>query len=158
MTAATTGLRQVELVALRRRDVDWMAGVIRVRRNYTRGQWGTPKSRARPGPCPLPTELPENSTDMSRPPAGRPTTTWCSRNRGEARSLDASKLRKRFGRGLERAGVRPVRFDDLRHTLGTRMAAARAPPRLLDHGRHRRLRSVPNCRRTVRCARIRAQR
>jgi integrase len=43
--------------------------------------------------------------------------------------LDASKLRKRFARALERAGVRPVRFHDLRHTFGTRMAAARAPLR-----------------------------
>jgi hypothetical protein len=27
------------------RDVDWIAGVIRVRRNYVRGRYGTPKSR-----------------------------------------------------------------------------------------------------------------
>ena len=45
MTAAYTGLRQGELAALRWRDVDWAAGVIRVRRNFTRGQFGTPKTR-----------------------------------------------------------------------------------------------------------------
>jgi integrase len=45
LTAAMTGLRQGELVALRWRDVDWTAGLIRVRRNYTRGLFGTPKSR-----------------------------------------------------------------------------------------------------------------
>jgi site-specific recombinase XerD len=37
-TAAMTGLRQGELVALRWRDIDWTAGVVRVRRNYSRRQ------------------------------------------------------------------------------------------------------------------------
>jgi len=38
------GLRQGELVALRWRDVDWTARVIRVRHSYCQGHW-TPKSR-----------------------------------------------------------------------------------------------------------------
>ena len=37
MVAALTGLWQGELVALRWRDVDWSAGVVRVRRTYSRG-------------------------------------------------------------------------------------------------------------------------
>ena len=45
LTAAMTGLRQGELIALRWRDVDWKAKKIRVRRNYIRGHWLTPKSR-----------------------------------------------------------------------------------------------------------------
>jgi integrase len=45
LTAAMTGLRQGELLALRWRDVDWRAERIRVRRSYVRGHWGTPKSR-----------------------------------------------------------------------------------------------------------------
>jgi integrase len=45
LTAAMTGLRQGELIALRWHDVDWRAGRIRVRQNYVRGQFGTPKSR-----------------------------------------------------------------------------------------------------------------
>ena len=136
MTAATTGLRQVELVALRRRDVDWMAGVIRVRRNSTRGQWGRPKSRARPGPCPLPTELPGELDRHVRASRRQADDDLVFAEPGRGTVLDASKLRKRFGRALERAGVRPVRFHDLRHTLGTRMAAAviRRPP----HGPRRR--------------------
>jgi len=45
VTAAMTGLRQGELIALRWRDVDWPAGRIRVRQNYVLGEFGTPKSR-----------------------------------------------------------------------------------------------------------------
>ena len=37
--------------------------------------------------------------------------------------LDRSKVRKRFQAACRRAGVRVVRFHDLRHTFGTRMAA-----------------------------------
>src|SRR5262245_58676843 len=46
LTAAMSGLRHGELLALRWRDIDWKAKRIRVRRNYTRGHWSTPKSRS----------------------------------------------------------------------------------------------------------------
>lgn len=44
---------------------------------------------------------------------------------------DASKLRKRFKDALAAAGLRPIRFHDLRHTFGTGMAAAGAPLRAI---------------------------
>lgn len=44
--------------------------------------------------------------------------------------LDASKLRKRFKKTLASAGVRPVRFHDLRDTFGTQ-AASGVPLRTL---------------------------
>src|SRR5262249_10589629 len=44
-TAAMTGLRRGELLALRWRDIDFASGVVRVRRSYTRGEFGSPKSR-----------------------------------------------------------------------------------------------------------------
>jgi integrase len=45
--------------------------------------------------------------------------------------LDRSQVSKRFKRTLKRAGVREVRFHDLRHTFGTRCAAAGVPLRAL---------------------------
>ena len=45
--------------------------------------------------------------------------------------LDPSKLRRRYKRALASAGVRAVRFHDLRHTFGTHMAAAGAPLRAI---------------------------
>lgn len=51
ITAVMTGLRKGELVALRWCDVDWNAQRIRVRRNYTRGEFGTPKSSGQAAQC-----------------------------------------------------------------------------------------------------------
>jgi integrase len=45
LTAAMTGLRQGELIALRWQDVDWTAQRVRVRRNHVLGEFDTPKSR-----------------------------------------------------------------------------------------------------------------
>ena len=45
--------------------------------------------------------------------------------------LDGSKITKQFQKALLAAGVRRVRFHDLRHTFGTRMAAAGVPMRTL---------------------------
>lgn len=45
--------------------------------------------------------------------------------------MDPSKLLRRFKAALDAAGVRRVRFHDLRHTFGTRMAAAGVPMRSL---------------------------
>ncbi len=46
LTAAFTGLRLGELLALQWRDVDFSGDAIRVRRSYTvHGGLGTPKSR-----------------------------------------------------------------------------------------------------------------
>ena len=40
------------------------------------------------------------------------------------RPLDGSALRRRFKRARDAAGLRPLRFHDLRHTYGSLLAAA----------------------------------
>jgi hypothetical protein len=45
--------------------------------------------------------------------------------------LDRSKVTKRFKAACRDAGVRPIRFHDLRHTFGTRLAAAGEPMRTI---------------------------
>ena len=61
----------------------------------------------------------------------RMTPTSSSPTQTTGGVLDPSKLRKRFLAAARRAGVRPVRFHDLRHTFGTQMAAAGAPLRAI---------------------------
>jgi len=130
-TAAMTGLRRGELLALRWRDIDWASGVIRVRRSYTRGEFGHPKSgrsiRAVPLADALAADL-ERHHDRSRF-RGDEDLVFAHPQLGTV--LDPSKLQKRFKRAAQRAGLRPIRFHDLRHTFGTRMAAAGAPLRAI---------------------------
>jgi integrase len=44
LTAAFTGLRRGELIALRWRDIDFLASLVRVRASYAEGQLTTPKN------------------------------------------------------------------------------------------------------------------
>jgi integrase len=126
-----TGLRQGELIALRWKDVDWKAGLIRVRRNYTRGRFGTPKtkrsSRAVPMPGRVATELKGHLKRSNY--TGADDLVFCHPETGNP--FDSSKMRKRFKAAIKAAGVRSIRFHDLRHTFGTRMAAAGAPLRTI---------------------------
>jgi integrase len=120
-----------ELLALRWRDVDWTAGVIRVRRNHTRGEFTTPKSRRSSRAVPLADVLAaelDRHFQRSRF-AGNDDLVFAHPQLGTV--LDGSKLRKRFTAARDRAGVREIRFHDLRRTFGTRMAAAGAPMRSL---------------------------
>ena len=129
LTAAMTGMRRGEPLALRWQDVDWSAGLIRVRRNYTRGEFGTPKSRRSSRTIPLAQRLrDELSSHRERSGfTGELDLVFCRPESGAV--LDPWKLRRRFKAAAARAGLRPVRFHDLRHTFGTRMAAAGAPLR-----------------------------
>lgn len=131
LVAATCGLRQGELVALRWRDVDWTAGVIRVRRNYTRGTWGTPKSRRSSRAVPM-IDRTEGALDrLYQQSRYREDDDLVFGHPQLGSVLDASKLRKRFKQTLARASVREIRFHDLRHTFGTQAAAAGVPLRTL---------------------------
>jgi integrase len=56
-TALMTGMRQGELLALTWRDIDLIAGVVRVRRSYTRRAIDTPKSFTSKRDVHLPSEL-----------------------------------------------------------------------------------------------------
>lgn len=131
LTAAMTGLRQGELVALRWRDVDWRAGIVRVRRSYTRGEFGTPKSRRSSRGVPMADRV---AADLERhfqrsAFQGDDDLVFCHPQTGGP--YDASRLRKRFKQAITAAKVRDIRFHDLRHTFGTQMAASGTPLRAL---------------------------
>lgn len=121
LTAAFTGLRRGELVALRWRDVDFAAQRIRVCGSFAGGRLTTPKSgKVRSVPM-----APDVASALSRLSTRElwtgdddlvfPGTTGTY--------LDASALSRRYNAALDRAALRRLRFHDLRHTFGTRMIA-----------------------------------
>jgi integrase len=129
LTAAMTGMRQGELRALRWRDVDWTAGRIRVRQNLVRGEFDTPKSRRGSRAVPMADRVAGELERHFQRSAyqGDDDLVFCHPETG--RPLERSRLLKRYKQALTRAKVRPVRFHDLRHTFGTRMAGAGVPLR-----------------------------
>jgi integrase len=119
LTAAFTGLRQGELIALRWRDVDFTGSAIRVRASYTNGHLTSPKS----------------GKVRSVPMAPRAAETLARLSHREFFTdddhrvfvgitggyLDGSALSKRYRAALERSALRRLRFHELRHTFGTRV-------------------------------------
>lgn len=129
--AAMSGLRQSELLGLRWRDVDWHAQRLRVRSAFVRGEHsGEGKSdlstsRSVPMATVLAAELDRWSQRTAY--AGAEDLVFGHPQTGNP--LDRSKVTKRFKAACAAAGVRPIRFQDLRHTFGTRMVAAGTPLR-----------------------------
>ncbi len=119
LTAAFTGLRRGELVALRWRSVDFTRRTIRVVASYSERALSSPKSgRARPVPMAPPVaetlaRLADRGHDDQEDDLVFPGTF------GEY--LDGSALYRRYKLALKRAGLRPLRFHDLRHTFGTQV-------------------------------------
>jgi integrase len=131
LAAAMTGMRQGELLALRWRDIDWSAQRVRVRRSFVRGEFGTPKSKRSSRSVPLADRLAGELELLHRETVHARDDDLVFAHPHTGKPLDRSKLLKRFKAALRRAAVREVRFHDLRHTFGTRMAAQGVPMRAL---------------------------
>jgi integrase len=123
LTAAFTGLRMGELRALRWRDVDFARSVIRVRASYAAGEVSVPQSgKVRSVPM-----VDEVAASLARL-ADRAEMTG-DENLVFAEPwgdwLDDDRLRVRYNRTIRAAGLRRLRFHDLRHTFGS-LAITRA--------------------------------
>ncbi len=121
LTAAFTGLRMGELLALRWRDVDFTGTSIRVRASYYLGQLTTPKSgKVRAVPLAPAVATAFAGIGQREDWVGDDDLVFVGIAGGY---LDGSALRRRYKVALGAAGLRPLRFHDLRHTFGTRMIA-----------------------------------
>jgi integrase len=115
LTAAMTGLRQGELLGLRWRDVDWAAQKVRVVRPYVRGKFRTPKSRLSSRAVPMADRVGQELELLFQASAYQAEDDLVFGHPHTGHPLDRSQVSKRFKRTLTRAGVRQVRFHDLRH-------------------------------------------
>lgn len=125
LCAVRTGLRQGELLALQWQDLDYHGRFIEVRRNYARGRITTPKS-GESRRVDMSRELAQALQDLhverqldtaAKGLAEMPAWIFCSHTGG---LHDPDNLRKRVFQGLlSRAGLRRIRFHDLRHTFAS---------------------------------------
>lgn len=123
LTAAFAGLRRGELVPLRVRDVDFANRVLRVEGSYGLGVLKAPKSgKVRSVPLAAEVETAIARLLVERGDPGPDELVFP----GEGGSyLDASALRRRYTKAQKKAGLRELRFHDLRHTFGS-LAVSRA--------------------------------
>lgn len=132
LTAAMTGLRQGELIALRWCDVDWQAQRIRVRRNHVLGEFDTPKSRRGSRSVPMTTRVAGELDRLHRASQWQQDEDLVFAEPENGEPLRRGALMRRYRRALKAAQLEPThRFHDLRHTFGTAMAGAGVPMRTL---------------------------
>ena len=121
--SAYLGLRQGELLALRWQDVNWTTATVTVsrtvsatvERNTTKGR----KVRIVPLSDPAAAALNRLSRRNEFTDPGE--LVLCN---GFGRRLDGSALRRRFNRARDAAGLRDLRWHDLRHSFGSQLVAS----------------------------------
>jgi len=118
LTAVMTGMRRGELLALQWGDIDWHSNQISVRRSIFRGEFITPKSKnsiRRIVMSPMLREALEQHRLL-----GKQSGKELVFSNGNGLSIDPDNLVMReFHPALDRAGLRRIRFHDLRHTYAS---------------------------------------
>ena len=120
--AAYAGLRRGELVALRWRDVDFERRKLVVRRAVSGDVEASSTKSRRAREVPLADQAAGALARLSQRSdfASADDYVFCNRL---GRRLDGSALRRRVERARDAAGLRPLRFHDLRHTYGSLLVA-----------------------------------
>jgi integrase len=118
--AAYAGLRLGELSALRWRDVDSAGSALTIARAMSAGIESSTKS-GRVRRVPLADQVAAALEHLSQRErfTAPDDLVFCN---ALGRPLDDSALRRRYRRAQVAAGVRPLRFHDLRHTFGSLLA------------------------------------
>ncbi len=117
LTAAFTGLRRGELLGLIWEDIDFENHSIRVWEAITRRERGQPKSR-RSRTVPMVEDVAEALRGLNERMHHTSAKDPVFANEA-GQPIDGSALRRRFVQDVRRAGLRELRFHDLRHTFGS---------------------------------------
>jgi integrase len=119
--AAYSGLRLGELLALRWRDVDWTGSALTISRSLSSGVEGTIKAgHVRRVPIADQAAAALDRLSQREDFVSPGDYVFCN---ALGRPLDGSALRRRYKRARVAAGLRPLRWHDLRHTFGSLLVA-----------------------------------
>ena len=129
LAAMRTGARQGEILALEWGDIDWTGNFIEIRRSNWREIIGTPKSgktRRVDMSDRLKAVLEEHKKRMAAEAlrAGEEMSPLVFTS-AERTPYDGVNVRKSFEAALRKAGLRKVRFHDLRHSYASWLIANR---------------------------------
>lgn len=117
LTAAFTGLRMGELLALRWGEVDFAAETIRVVKSFTLGGESPKSGKGRSVPMVQDVASALARLGQREYFTGDQDLVFAGVVGGH---LDSNQVRTIYRKALEKAGLRRLRFHDLRHTFGTR--------------------------------------
>ena len=117
LTAALSGLRRGELLALRWEDVDFEQSSIRVFEGYSANRAGKPKSR-KSLTLPMVDKVADTLSALKDRGEHTAKGDLVFVNR-EGAHVDGSAPRRRYHATLDAAKLRRLRFHDLRHTFGS---------------------------------------
>jgi integrase len=119
--AAYSGLRLGELLALRWRDVDWTGSALTISHSLSSGVEGTTKTgHVRRVPMADQAAAALDRLSQRDDFVSPDDYVFCN---ALGRPLDGSALRRRYKRARDAAGLRPLRWHDLRHTFGSLLVA-----------------------------------
>ena len=121
-TAVFTGMRSGEIRGLQWGDIDWNSSQIHIRRSWKEGQYHEPKTRASIRRIDLPAFLITELRDWRLAcPKGRDDLVFP--NLAGNPMSNTNLLQRGFYPALRRAGLRKIRFHDLRHTFASLLIA-----------------------------------
>jgi integrase len=118
MLAITSGARQGELLGLKWKDVDWRNNQIHIQRTFNEGAWYRPKSKASKRKIDLGPEM--MSALRKWKLACRPSDLDLVFPNEAGNPINHSNmLWRHFFPALRKAGIKRIRFHDLRHTYAS---------------------------------------
>lgn len=137
-TAVMTGMREGELVALKKSDIDWDNDTITIQRSLGRGkvngeyEWITPKSAAGVRTIEMWAELKKAlQTYLITAPENQYGLVFASQN---GLPINANNMTKRvWAEALKQAKIQHIKFHALRHTHASVLIAAGADIKYIQH-------------------------
>ncbi len=127
LTSLHTGMRSGEVIGLQQRDIDWHGKFISLRRQVVHGKVTTLKTKSSRRRVDLSDDLLKTLATLKKKrqeealKRGSKISEWVWANeRGQRVDIGSIKA-KNFKRALRKAGLRDIRYHDLRHTFASQL-------------------------------------